>query len=163
MRPVALLTAVTLALAAPAGAASVYNDEIESQQFRGGVIRLGGIQQVIVVGTPPPGLTPEAVVAAMRAPAAYPRTRFQIADRPAESYHFVVALGTDTNVGLCARPQGGAQPGLVAMAYCLGDRVISRASMRTDPAAVADDMPELMRVLLRRPNPAFFGFLSIDD
>ncbi|HEU0222898.1 MAG TPA: hypothetical protein VFR34_11905 [Paracoccaceae bacterium] len=160
MRP-ALLTLLAPLLAAACAApygigGSVYNTDVQRQLYGPGYPVLGGTQKVFMYGTPPAGLTPEGFAALMRAPQWFQPTRFEAAqpgERPG-SVRFVTAFGTDTNIVLCSRPAPGGDPALIAMAYCYGDREVTRASMRLTPGGdIARDVSALMYGLLPPPRP----------
>lgn len=154
----AFLCLPVLALSACAGAVGglVYNTDFQPQFSGPGQVPLGGVQPVFLLGTPPAGLTGEGFVSLLRVPGWYQPTAFRLAGPGDErGFRFVAAFGTDLNAFLCERPQAGGDPRLVAMALCLGDTTVSRASLRLDPGGdVAAQVRGLMVGLLppRRPD-----------
>lgn len=151
----ALALGLAAACAAP-GATLVYDTEFADQFASRGMVPLGGIQPVDLVGTPPGGLAPEAFVALLRVPGWYQPTAFALAAPGADrkGFRFVAAFGTDLNVTLCTRPEPGGDPARMAMALCLGDLAVSRASMRLGPDGdLRRDIGVLMHALLPPPKP----------
>jgi len=123
----------------------------------------GGGLPVVVLGAPPDGASPEAVVEGLRAPAFFGGDPVALSQPTVGSPRVVIAFGGVSRAGICDLGRdGGPSAGpktQAALAWCIGERedasviMTSGATLGPSDAAFAPAMNQALRALLPVQNP----------